>query len=82
MLQRSVISSPFSWFQNVADLLLVRNITAWTGGAGTGGGGFGGGPLPDQTHAIVVLAIYTLALGAIAFSLFERRDVAGATSGG
>ena len=22
----------FSWFQDVADLLLVRNISGWTGG--------------------------------------------------
>ncbi len=77
----ALFSGPFSWFQNVADFLLVRNISAWTGGTGTGGGGFGGGPLPDQTHAIVVLGIYTLALGTIAFWLFERRDVAGATAG-
>jgi ABC-type transport system involved in multi-copper enzyme maturation permease subunit len=38
--------------------------------------------LPDQTHAIIVLAVYTLALGGTAFWLFERRDVQGATGGG
>lgn len=77
----ALFSSLFSWFQSVADFLLVRNITAWTGGGGTAGGAVGGGALPDQTHALVVLAIYTLALGAAAFWLFERRDVAGATGG-
>jgi len=77
----ALFSGLFSWFQNVADFLLVRNISAWTGGTGAGGGGFGGGPLPDQTHAMVVLMVYTLALGTIAFWLFERRDVAGATAG-
>jgi ABC-type transport system involved in multi-copper enzyme maturation permease subunit len=77
----ALLSALFSWFQNVADFLLVRNITAWTG-AGTGGGGFTTGTLPDQTHAIVLLAIYTLALGSLAFWLFERRDVAGATGAG
>ncbi len=76
-----LFSALFSWFQNVADFFLVRNITAWTGG-GSGGGGFNAGTLPDQTHALVVLAVYTLALGAAAFWLFERRDVAGATGGG
>ena len=76
-----LFSALFSWFQNVADFFLVRNITAWTGG-GTGSGGFGSGTLPDQTHAIVVLAAYTIALFAAAFWLFERRDVAGATGGG
>lgn len=76
-----LFSALFSWFRNVADFLLVRNITAWTGGTG-GGGGFATGALPDQTQALVVLALYTLALGAAAFWLFERRDVAGATGGG
>jgi len=52
---------------------------AWTGA----GGGFpGGAPLPDATQAIVVLAVYTRLLGGIAFWLFERRDVQGATGGG
>lgn len=68
----------FSWFQNVADYLLVRNISGWTGATG----GFPGAVLPDQTHAIVVLAVYTLVLGGIAYWLFERRDVQGATGGG
>jgi ABC-type transport system involved in multi-copper enzyme maturation permease subunit len=78
----ALFSALFSWFQNVADFLLVRNITAWTGGGGAGGGGFAVGTLPDQTHAIVLLAIYTLVLAAVAFWMFERRDVAGATGGG
>ena len=39
------------------------------------------GTLPDPTQAIIVLAVYTLVLGTIAFLLFERRDVQGATAG-
>jgi len=74
----ALLTNFFSWFQNVADYLLVRNISGWTGGAG----GFPGAGLPDQTHAIVVLALYTLALGGGAFWLYERRDVQGATGGG
>lgn len=74
----ALLTNFFSWFQNVADYLLVRNISGWTGGAG----GFPGAVLPDQTHAIVVLAVYTLVLGAGAFWLYERRDVQGATGGG
>ena len=79
----ALFSSLFSWFQNVADFLLVRNISAWTQGAGGASGGFSalGGSLPDATHAIVVLAIYTVALCASAFWIFERRDVQGATAG-
>ncbi|TMC07600.1 MAG: hypothetical protein E6J35_00915 [Chloroflexi bacterium] len=74
----ALLTNFFSWFQNVADYLLVRNISGWTGGTG----GFPGTVLPDQTHATVVLAIYTLLLGGVAFWLFERRDVQGATGGG
>lgn len=77
----ALLSGLFSWFQNVADFLLVRNISAWTQAAGAGSGFGAGGTLPDATHAIVVLAIYTLALGAGAFWTFERRDVQGATAG-
>ena len=74
----ALFSNLFSWFQNVADFFLVRNISGWVGGSG----GLAGGALPDQTHALVVLAFYTLVLGGIAFWLFERRDVQGATGGG
>jgi ABC-2 type transport system permease protein len=75
----ALFSNLFSWFQNVADFMLVRNISAWTGAAG----GFPGtGALPDATQAIIVLGVYTLILGGVAFWLFERRDVQGATGGG
>jgi ABC-type transport system involved in multi-copper enzyme maturation permease subunit len=74
----ALLTNFFSWFQNVADFLLVRNISGWTGGAG----GFPGAVLPDQTHAILVLVAYTALLVGTAFWLFERRDVQGATGGG
>ena len=74
----ALFSNLFSWFQNVADFFLVRNISGWVGGSG----GLAAGALPDQTHAAIVLAVYTLVLGGIAFWLFERRDVQGATGGG
>ena len=74
-----LFSSLFSWFSQVADFFLVRNISAWTGGAGNAPTA---GALPDETHAFLVMAAYTLALCALAFWLFEKRDVAGATGGG
>ncbi|MGH2380692.1 MAG: hypothetical protein ACRDG7_05670 [Candidatus Limnocylindria bacterium] len=48
------------------------------------GGGFGppAGDATDPTRALVVLAAYSAAFAAIAFWLFERRDVHGATGGG
>jgi ABC-type transport system involved in multi-copper enzyme maturation permease subunit len=69
----------FSWFQNVADFLIVRNISGFTGSSG---GGFPGATLPDSTHAAVVLSVYTLVLAGTAYWLYERRDVQGATGGG
>lgn len=73
----ALLTNFFSWSQNVANYLLVRNISAWSGG------GFpSAGTPPDQTHALVVMAVYTLLLGGVAFWLFERRDVQGATGSG
>lgn len=72
----------FTWFETVADFLLVRNISAWQGGGDDGGGGFSGGTLPDPTQALIVLALYAVVFWAGAFWLFEKRDVAGATGAG
>lgn len=72
----ALLSNFFTWFRDVADYLLVRNISAWSGG------GFpSAGAPPDQTHALIVMGVYTLLLGGVAFWLFERRDVQGATGG-
>jgi ABC-type transport system involved in multi-copper enzyme maturation permease subunit len=76
----ALFSSLFSWFQNVADFFLVRNISAWT--QRPGASAFNTvGTLPDPTQAFIVLAVYTVVLGTIAYLLFERRDVQGATAG-
>ena len=74
----ALFSNLFSWFQNVANFFLVRNISGWTGATG----GLATGTLPDQTQALIVLAVYTLVFGGIAFWLYERRDVQGATGAG
>ncbi len=71
----ALLAGFFTWFVSVEDFLLVHNIAAFTGGFGTAAA-------TDPTHAVVVLAIYTIAFGALAFWLFERRDVQGATGGG
>jgi ABC-2 type transport system permease protein len=74
----ALLSNFFSWFTNVADYLPVHSISAWTGG-----GGFGAPAAPaDLAHAGFVLVGYTLVLGALAFWIFHRRDVQGATGGG
>jgi ABC-type transport system involved in multi-copper enzyme maturation permease subunit len=74
----ALLSSFFSWFANVADFLPVHNITAWTGGSG-----FGGPAAPaDLAHAGFVLVAYALVFTGLAFWIFHRRDVQGATGGG
>jgi ABC-type transport system involved in multi-copper enzyme maturation permease subunit len=74
----ALLSNFFSWFTNVADYLPVHNIAAWAGGSG-----FGAPSAPaDLAHAGFVLVAYTLALATLAFWIFHRRDVQGATGGG
>lgn len=74
----ALLSNFFSWFANAAEYLPVRSISAWTGGSGFGG------PVAsaDPTRAGVVLVAYTLVLGTLAFWIFHRRDVQGASGGG
>jgi ABC-2 type transport system permease protein len=74
----SLLSGLFTWFSDVADYLLIHNISALTGG-----GGFGpqAGAAAEPMRAALILVLYTLALGGIGFWLFERRDVQGATGG-
>ena len=65
--------------------VLARNVSAWVqGGLSSGDRGFfsgAGGPMPDQVHGLLVLLAYTVALTAIAFWLFQRRDVKGPSGG-
>ena len=74
----ALLSNFFSWFANVAEYLPVHSISAWSGSTA-----FGGPAAPaDLAHAGFVLVGYTLVLGGLAFWLFQRRDVQGATGGG
>ncbi len=73
----------FDWFSNVTDFLLGPNVTAWMteAGIGTTGGDaalFALKDLPSQLHAFLVVAAYIIVLGAAAFWLFLRKDIAGA----
>ena len=73
----------FDWFQNVADFLLIYNIGVFmSGGDAEGASGAIGGTLGDalgELHAFLVLAAYALVLGGLAFYLFHRRDIPGAS---
>ena len=80
-----ILINLFDWFQNVADYMLGRNITAWMMGSGhedldvifrtsTPIGDF-----PGMLHAFVVLTVYILVLGGLAFWQFQRKDIGGAS---
>ena len=84
----AILINLFDWFQNVADYMLGRNVSAWVIGGETDplagealGGPFRFGEYPGELHAFLVLAAYTLAMAALAFWRFQRRDVAAATAG-
>ena len=76
----------FDRFQGVRDFLLVYNIGAFMAAGGTSEGGnpvfsigAGAGGAPGEMQSFLVIAAYTLVLGGVAFYLFHRRDIPGAT---
>ena len=76
-----ILGGLFDWFDNVTDFLLGANTTAWmteTGVVTTEGALFSVSDPPGALHAFLVLLAYIVVLGAAAFWLFQRRDVAGA----
>jgi ABC-type transport system involved in multi-copper enzyme maturation permease subunit len=73
----AIFSGLFGWFSSVARYLLGQNIAAWAQLSFFG---------QNQTsvsslHAFVVILVYALVLGALAFIIFQRRDVTGAAAG-
>ena len=77
----ATLSGLFDWFSNVTDFLLGSSVTSWmteTGVRTTGEGAMF--PLSDpssQLHAFFVVMAYVIILGAAAFWLFLRKDIAG-----
>ena len=76
-----ILGDLFAWFDNVSDFLIGFNTAAWmseTGVVTTEGSLFPVSDPPGELHAFLVLLAYIVVLGAAAFWLFQRRDVAGA----
>ena len=76
-----ILGDLFPWFDNVSDFLIGFNTAAWmseTGVVTTEGSLFPVSDPPGELHAFLVLLAYIVVLGAAAFWLFQRRDVAGA----
>ena len=73
----AIFTGLFGWFSNLARYLLGQNIAAWAQLTG-----FGQGQTSVSTpHAFIVILVYTLVLGGLAFYIFEKRDVTGAAAG-
>ena len=76
-----ILGDLFAWFDNVSDFLIGFNTAAWMSESGmvtTEGTLFPVSDPPGVLHAFLVVAAYIIVLGAAAFWLFQRRDVAGA----
>ncbi len=70
-----------SWGQRVADFLLGNNANEWIETAAVQlevNGASSAANQPETLQAFLVLLAYTAVLGAIAFLVFLRRDIAGA----
>ena len=74
----SILIALFDWFQKVADYLLVYNISAFTE-EGDGASLGVSGATPGDLHSALVIAAYIVVLSGLAFYLFQRRDIPGAS---
>ena len=70
-----VLFAPFSWFDHIANYLLGRAMSGWNGGGPFNSDAI---PVPSDLRSIIVLTVYSLVLGGLAFAFFLRRDVKGA----
>ena len=77
-----ILDELFLWSSNVTDFLLGSSVTSWMTEAGirmTGQGSMFPISHPSsQLHAFLVITGYIIVLGAAAFWLFQRKDIAGA----
>ena len=77
-----ILDELFLWSSNVTDFLLGSSVTSWMTEAGirmTGQGSMFPISHPSsQLHAFLVITGYIIVLGAVAFWLFQRKDIAGA----
>jgi ABC-2 type transport system permease protein len=70
----------FSWFEGASAYLIGQAITEWSGSSTAGRFGAETTNASDLTVALVLLA-YTVVFGVLAFAVFVRRDITGASGG-
>ncbi len=79
------ILNAFDWSDHVLAFLLGPNVSAWEAVPRGDDDPFSTiatiGGIPDMAHGFIFVTIYAVVLGAAAFALFLRRDIAGAKGG-
>ena len=76
-----LLSNAHGWLAKIPDYLLSTNISKITSLSGaTSGVTIRAGnstPAPSSPHAFIVLAVYCVVFTALAYTIFQRRDVTG-----
>ena len=76
-----LLSSAHGWLAKIPDYLLSINVSKITSLSGASGGVtvYGGPntPMVTSLHSFVVIAVYCVVFTAIAYTIFQRRDVTG-----
>lgn len=73
-----LLSRAFDWFDQVADFLPVRNLTALNDAGSRLSAAFTQGSEISTLHASLVAAAWAIGLATIAVLVFQRRDIVGA----
>jgi ABC-2 type transport system permease protein len=76
-----LLSIAHGWLAKIPDYLLSPNISKITSLSGDSGGvtiqAGTNTPVPSSLHAFIAVAIYCVVFTAIAYTIFQRRDVTG-----
>jgi ABC-2 type transport system permease protein len=76
-----LLSGAHGWLAKIPDYLLSINVSKITSLSGASGGVtvYGGPntPMVTSLHSFVVIAVYCVVFTAIAYTIFQRRDVTG-----
>ena len=76
-----LLSSAHGWLAKIPDYLLSANISKITSLSGASGGvtvhAGTNTAVPSSLHAFIVVAVYCVVFTAIAYTIFQRRDVTG-----
>jgi len=76
-----LLSIAHGWLAKIPDYLLSPNISKITSLSGASSGvtvrAGTNTPVPSSLHAFIVVSVYCVVFTAIAYTIFQRRDVTG-----